>query len=95
VAIQLNDTHPALTVAELMRMLIDEYILPWESAWEVTQATLGYTNHTLMPEALEKWPVALFERVLPRQRISSRMLQPIIGWLRSILTRPSGCVKAS
>ncbi len=66
VAIQLNDTHPALTVAELMRVLHDENHVPWEKAWELTVATLGYTNHTLLPEALEKWPVALFERVLPR-----------------------------
>ena len=66
VAIQLNDTHPALAVAELMRILVDERDLPWEKAWEITQATLGYTNHTLMPEALEKWPVALLEHVVPR-----------------------------
>jgi len=66
VAIQLNDTHPALSVAELMRILVDENDLPWEKAWEITQGTLGYTNHTLMPEALEKWPVPLFEHVLPR-----------------------------
>lgn len=66
VAIQMNDTHPALTVAELMRILVDENEVAWDKAWEITQATLGFTNHTLMPEALEKWPVALFERVLPR-----------------------------
>ena len=65
-AIQLNDTHPALAVVELMRILVDERDLPWEKAWEITQATMGYTNHTLMPEALEKWPVALLEHVVPR-----------------------------
>jgi starch phosphorylase len=66
VAIQLNDTHPALTVVECMRILIDEKDLPWDEAWEITRASLGFTNHTLVPEALEKWPVPLLESVLPR-----------------------------
>ncbi len=66
IAIQLNDTHPALAVAELMRLFVDEHDVPWERAWEMTVATLGYTNHTLLPEALEKWPLPLVETVLPR-----------------------------
>jgi glycogen phosphorylase len=66
VAIQLNDTHPALAVAELMRILVDENDLPWEQAWESSCATFGYTNHTLLPEALERWPVELLDCVLPR-----------------------------
>jgi glycogen phosphorylase len=66
VAIQLNDTHPALAVAELMRLLLDEQHVPWQMAWEITQATMGYTNHTLLPEAMEKWPISLLEYVLPR-----------------------------
>ncbi|HMK30166.1 MAG TPA: glycogen/starch/alpha-glucan phosphorylase [Terriglobales bacterium] len=67
VAIQMNDTHPALSVAELMRILVDQAHLDWNEAWNITQNTLAYTNHTLLPEALEKWPVAWFEEMLPRQ----------------------------
>lgn len=66
VAIHLNDTHPALAVAELMRILVDERNLPWGRAWDITQSTMAYTNHTLLSEALEKWPVPLLERVVPR-----------------------------
>ncbi len=66
VAIQLNDTHPALAIAELMRTLVDDHQLNWRGAWELTRATVGYTNHTLLPEALERWPIGLMERVVPR-----------------------------
>ena len=66
-AIQMNDTHPALAVPELMRILVDQAHLGWDEAWNITQKTLAYTNHTLLSEALEKWPLAVFEDMLPRQ----------------------------
>ena len=83
VALHINDTHPAMGVAELMRLLVDEYGYGWDKAWEITTKTFAYTNHTIMAEALEKWPVSLFQPILPRiysiiEEINKRFCQWVI-----------------
>jgi len=85
VQFQLNDTHPSLTIAELMRVLLDDYHLQWNDAWEITRATCAYTNHTIMSEALEKWPIELFSRLLPRvymitEEINRRFCAHLVEW---------------
>ncbi|MBS7537844.1 glycogen/starch/alpha-glucan phosphorylase [Ancylobacter lacus] len=95
VAIQLNDTHPAIAVAELMRLLVDEHDLDWDEAWDITRRTISYTNHTLLPEALETWPVPLMERVLPRHMQIIYLLNAVhLGEVREKFPGDDGLLSA-
>ncbi len=92
--VQLNDTHPAIAVAELMRLLVDEGDMEWEAAWNVTRKTFAYTNHTLLPEALEKWPIPLFQNVLPRHlEIIYEINAHFLDEVRLRYPFDSGCVE--
>jgi glycogen phosphorylase len=94
VAFQMNDTHPSLAVPELMRILVDQEQLGWDDAWRITQDTLAYTNHTLLPEALEKWPVAWFKELLPRQlEIIHEINRRFLGDVRRVFPADEGRVQ--
>lgn len=85
VVFQMNDTHPSVTVAELMRILLDDYLLSWDEAWEITTKSCAYTNHTIMTEALEKWPITLFQQLLPRiYQIVEEINRRFIGTLQMV-----------
>ena len=94
IVLQINDTHPSLLIAELMRLLVDDYDMPWDEAWDITNRTCAYTNHTILAEALEKWPVDILEPVLPRiyqiiEEINSRFCGMLLekGYDQDTITR--------